>query len=402
MLARTDRRSIEVPHVVGDFFPEDTVLLLDTSRSMMISDFKPRRLQAMLVMARNFIEQKMSIDYKDRIAVVTIGQRARKVADFQSDATALRAAVREHMEISGKGNAIEGLAFAVQMLAKEIQKIGGKVQRVFIITDNKVEEADDRLKKLAQVADGLGIFIDCALIGALETNESVFKDLASVTGGEFGYFKNDKALAVAGKAFASKKSIEEDDLFSLTQKQKEAPKLLSEIAVTLRRPGIGELRLIISGKVREKCQICFSDKSPSGSPFFTSGRYCPNCGRAMHLECAAQWAQKTDFLAENVFRCPFCYFLLKVPKKVTKLINGSGGTGIPGASQAQDVQMVQVDPNAVDQIDESCSWCNSIFTGEVAVFQCSHCGAYYHEPCLQEMYKQVRACRSCGGRISSA
>jgi len=61
---------------------EDTVILLDTSRSMLRKDFKPSRLSIELQTAKNFIESKLSIDMKDRISVITFGGVMRKLINF--------------------------------------------------------------------------------------------------------------------------------------------------------------------------------------------------------------------------------------------------------------------------------------------------------------------------------
>ncbi|MHA1730627.1 MAG: VWA domain-containing protein [Promethearchaeota archaeon] len=388
--------------MAGEYFLEDTVLLLDTSRSMMITDFKPRRIHAALRMAWSFVENKLAIDFKDRVAVVTFGQRARKLADFSSDLEKLKA-VFTRVEVSGNGSVTEGLGLAIQLLGKEILKIGGKVQRVLVVTDSRVDVKAEKMKVVAELAKGLGIFVDCCVLGNVGTGQNVFKALALHTGGEFGFFKNERALLTAGKGFASKKPVGEEELYSLTKKQKEAPKYLKDLAVNLRRPGIGELKLLVSGKVREKCQICYAEKCPvTGGPFYSCGRYCPNCGRPLHLYCAAMWAQKSPELGENVLRCPFCYFLLKVPKAVLKIVEKEKVdvvTDSKAGPGGEPTHMEEVLPEDVPSIEGSCSWCNSIFTGELKAFRCDHCGAYYHLPCLEEMYSQIKACRNCGRPI---
>ena len=83
-----------------------------------------------------------------------------------------------------------------------------------------------------------------------------------------------------------------------------------------------EVRLMMDGDShsQEKCQICHSIKAPlTGSDFYSEGRYCPSCDRPMHLSCAAMWARKSESL-KNIFRCPFCFFLLELPKIALKFV----------------------------------------------------------------------------------
>ncbi len=138
---------------------EDTILLLDTSRSMLRKDFKPNRLNIALQTAKNFIESKLAIDPKDRIAIITFGDSSKKLIAFSSDQDKLLDSLK-NLEISGVGIIEDAIAFSLQLLVEEMRKIGGKVQRIVIISDDKLKSDMARLQKLVKVAKGLGIFID--------------------------------------------------------------------------------------------------------------------------------------------------------------------------------------------------------------------------------------------------
>ena len=116
---------------------EDTVLLLDTSRSMLRKDFKPSRLAVELQTAKNFIQSKLSIDLKDRISIISFGDATHKLINFEYEEEKLINSLKK-IQISGKGILHEGIAFALQILVGEMRKIGGKLSRIFIITDNKL------------------------------------------------------------------------------------------------------------------------------------------------------------------------------------------------------------------------------------------------------------------------
>ncbi len=385
---------------------EDTVVLLDASRSMVRKDFKPNRLAVELKTAKNFIHSKLSIDMKDRISIISFGNVTKKLINFAFEEEKLIKSLNK-IQISGNGILHEGIAFALQILVEEMRKIGGKTNRIFIITDNKLEFDTTRLQKMVEIAKGLGIFIDACQMGMTrEHTESTLKRITQSTGGEFGYFTNSKALISAGEAFASKKDVKDTtDYFSPDKKEKIAP-LVSEIALPLRRPSVLELRLMMGGKDRgqEKCQICHSVKAPvTNADFYSEGRYCPSCDRAMHLSCAAMWAKKTEY-KETVFRCPFCFFLLELP--VTALKFARDKTEEPQEIRIideeikEDTKMIIIPDTNIDEINASCSYCHSIFLGDFKVFQCENCNSYYHEPCLKKMNKEIQACRYCGAKIS--
>lgn len=388
-----------------DIKTEDSVILIDSSRSMLRRDFKPNRITVALGAVKNFIITKFRIDPKDRIAILSFGDNTKKLNPFSFEEDRLIASLKK-IQISGKGLLQEGIAFSLQILVEEMRKIGGKIYRIFIISDNKLVY-DDKLKRTIDISKGLGIFIDICQLGISQDHtQSILKRIAQSTGGEYGFFNNSKAILNAGKEFASKKAIRQtSDYFSPNKKVELAP-LVSEIALPLRRPNVLDIRLMMSdvNRGQEKCQICHSVKAPiTGSDFYSEGRYCPSCDRPMHLSCATMWAKKTEY-KENVFRCPFCYFLLELPKSVAKLIEEKPDSEpkikIIDESGINTTKMVMIPEKEINQIDASCSFCHSIFLGDYKVFQCQKCGSYYHEPCLQKMNEEIKACRNCGSSIS--
>ena len=386
---------------------EDTVILLDTSRSMLRKDFKPSRLAAGIQTAKNFIKSKLSIDMKDRISVISFGDITHKLIDFAFEEEKLINSLKK-IQISGRGILHEGIAFALQILVEEMRKLGGKIPRILIITDNKLVLNKDRLDKMVNIAKGLGVYIDACQLGGIQGyEENTLKRITQKTRGEFGFFNNTKEIVNAGKVFASKKDVRETiDYFSPNKKEEIAP-LVSEIALPLRRPNLMEIRLMMGGKGRgeEKCNICHSVKAPiTGSDFYSEGRFCPSCDRAMHLSCAAMWAKNTEY-KENVFRCPFCFFLLELPRAALKFARDKEeetmGVTIIENDEGVETKLTLIPPANVNQIDASCFYCHSIFLGDFQVFQCDKCGSYYHKPCLDKMIKEISACRNCGAKIIS-
>jgi len=384
---------------------EDTVILLDTSRSMLRKDFKPSRLAAELQTVRNFIISKLSIDMKDRISIISFGDITKRLIDFAINADKLIASLKK-IQISGKGILHEGIAFALQVLVEEMRKIGGKTPRILIITDSKLEIDINRLEKITNIAKGLGVYIDTCQLGGIQDHGKLsLKRIAQLTKGEYDHFNNSKELLNGIKVFASKKEVRTtSDYFSLEKKENMAP-LVSEIALPLRKPAVLEFRLMMSGKNRtqEKCHICHSVKAPAtGSEFYSEGRYCPSCDRPMHLSCAAMWAKKTEY-KENVFRCPFCFFLLELPRAALKLAKlkdeESQEIRILEEERGKESKMLLIPDKDIDQIDASCSYCHNIFLGDYHVYQCDKCGSYYHQPCLEKMKNEINACRYCGARI---
>ncbi|MHA1104103.1 MAG: VWA domain-containing protein [Promethearchaeota archaeon] len=387
-----------------DIKSEDTIVLIDVSRSMFRKDFKPNRLTVALNAVNNFIHTKFTIDPKDRIALLSFGDTISKLSPLTYEENKLVRSLKK-VKISGNGQLIDGIAFALQLLVEEMRKLGGKIHRIFIISDSKLQ-SNSKLQKLVSVATGLGIFIDTCHLGTEEVfAENVFKKISRETGGEYGFFNNSKAILNAGRSFASKKAIKTTTDYFAPDKQEEIPPLVSDIALPLRRPSLLDIRLMMSknGSGQDKCQICHSIKAPlTNADFYSEGRYCPSCDRPMHISCATMWAKKTEY-KENVFRCPFCYFLLELPAYATKLIkeNPKDEPKIKLLSQddAKFTHMILISEENVSKIDASCNYCYSIFLGDYNVYQCEKCKSYYHEPCLEKMNKEIHACRNCGAKI---
>ncbi len=383
---------------------EDSIVLIDSSRSMLRKDFKPNRLMVAIDAVKNFIQTKFTIDLKDRIALLTFGQETKILSRFTNDEEKLLKSL-EKLEISGHGELNEAIAFSLQLLVEEMRKIGGKVFRIFIISDNKITY-DENLSKMINIAKGLGIFIDACQLGKSEDyNKTILKQITRATKGEYGFFNNSKAIFNAGKSFASKKDVKSSTDYFNPNKRTDIAPLVNEIALPLRRPSLLDIRLMMDtdSKSGEKCQICHSTKAPlTKADFYSEGRYCPSCDRPMHLSCAAMWAKKSEY-KENVFRCPFCYFLLALPESVPKLLNeppeDAPKIRIIDGFDGKITKMILYPENEIENINVSCSYCHSIFLGDYKVYQCENCGSFYHEPCLIKMNEEIHACRNCGSKI---
>jgi len=389
----------------SDIRIEDTVLLLDVSRSMIRKDFEPDRISVAIENAKNFIQNKILIDPKDRIALLSFGKSIKKLCPFTNEEERLFDSFSKII-ISGKGNLHEGIAFSMQILVDEMRKLGGKISRIYVISDNKTDSNLEKLQKMVNIAKGLGIFIDTCQIGQIQHSNPInLKRIAQMTSGEFGYFNNPKALITAGKSFASKKAVKDSSDMYSTEKKPEIPPLISEVALPLRRPTVLEIQRMMSGKFegQDKCNICHSKKAPlTGADFYSEGRSCPSCDRAMHISCAAEWAKKTEYKA-HVFRCPFCYFLVELPKSALKLVDEStiSSQKVKIIEDIKSTNMILIPENKIQQINASCSYCSNIFSGETKVFKCEKCGSYYHGPCLEKMSEELKACRFCGAEILS-
>ncbi|MBD3188441.1 VWA domain-containing protein [Candidatus Bathyarchaeota archaeon] len=186
-------------------------------------------------------------------------------------------------------------------------------------------------------------------------------------------------------------------------------KLISAIAEELVPLGIAEIQEQLEGKSDLKCNICFQSKSPNGAPFYATGRRCSYCQRTMHLECAAKWAEQDQGSEEPwIFRCPFCFHLLKVDPSVTKLMDlqtirqNVARLESGKERKAKTTTASKLSPDQIMNIFEPCELCGVIFEADEVVYQCHNCQAAYHQKCFNQVLDQnERHCRRCGYEFSS-
>ncbi|MBD3343404.1 MAG: VWA domain-containing protein [Candidatus Lokiarchaeota archaeon] len=374
---------------------------------MIRNDIGLSRLFLALKASKKFIKAKINIDPSDLISIISFGNRVNKICQFTNDEEILVESL-DNVKISGKGNLNDALVYGMQMLSTEMRKIGGKVHRIFILTDNKLNKDEEKLLNLANIAKGLNIYVDACQIGkTVNYSKSILKRISQFTGGDYGFFNNPEATINSGKSFASKKTIIKSNGYISFEKKEKAAPLLSKIALPLRRPNFMEIRLMMrnGNTEQKKCAICHSAKAPlTGADFFSEGRYCPSCDRPIHLSCAAMWAKKSSPEKRNIFRCPFCYFLVKIPLSAVSLVSkkkDNSKNKIEILETINTTKMKRIPAEEINKINASCSYCHNIFVGEYQVFKCENCGSYYHEPCLQKVFKEIGACRYCGYKITS-
>ncbi len=386
---------------------EDIVICMDVSRSMFRRDFAPSRLEAVKRAIEEFINRKSQIDNRDRVAVVAFSSKGNIISELTNEPGVLESGL-EPIKAGGTTGVGEGLAVAIQLLVKEIQLLGQKNFRIIVISDGKPWGSTIDPFKMANLASRMRIYIDTIGISELGVayEESILEKLAVSTKGEYSRVFEAESLTEVMASLATKKEI------SYSEAQKKAitdATVLNIIAGELFRPAEAsedqtELINLIMGKEKTKCIICYQSNCPTcHGPFFSCGRFCSNCKAPMHLHCASDWAENSP--PENnptIFRCPRCFFLLKVPESVqlVKKVHGRHGYDLPMEADSARFALIT---RETDEIAAAvCPICHMIFdfTTEPRAYLCTNCGTYYHAKCLEDwLAKGEGACRVCGKRI---
>jgi predicted RNA-binding Zn-ribbon protein involved in translation (DUF1610 family) len=233
--------------------------------------------------------------------------------------------------------------------------------------------------------------------------------LADLTDGTFfDGQENSVTIAKWARKLGDIKDLEEGlDAFESAPIRKN--KLMSAIAEQLAPLDLAEMQSEIEGKSDLKCQICFKKEDSSGAPFYATGRKCSYCKRTMHLSCAQKWAQQDQNREEDefIFRCPFCFHLLKVDPKVSKLMDLQTVRANQKKLETQKMKVVeafavQLTPDQILQLYNPCEVCGVLLDENDTVYQCSSCGAAYHQKCFEEtVANNDYFCRKCGAQLKS-
>ena len=307
-----------------DKISENIVFVLDTSRSMARTDYTPNRLDASKSGILKYIQARSDSDPSTGYALVTFDNESKKVIDFPAYAgyEQFHDAL-EDLRPGGGSSLCDAIGSAIQIHIEQLRLSGAKVPRIVVFSDGKFTQSKLDPLKMGQLAQQLSIKIDCFRMGEVE-HFNIMKRLSDVSGGKYEY-SNDSArlmLSVQDQAESNYGAMGEgytkSASFTAVLKKIAAPLLTHQemtdggkIDLVERLRGTKEYNL---------CIICFSPQCLTcKSAFDVCGRYCPNCGVPMHIHCAAGWsATNNKESGGTIFRCPHCFYLLKVPKEVVQ------------------------------------------------------------------------------------
>jgi uncharacterized protein YegL/predicted RNA-binding Zn-ribbon protein involved in translation (DUF1610 family) len=404
---------------------EDTVLVLDHSRSMARRDIDPSRFLASKLAMTKFARKKLTLNAQNQIGIVAFGEKARKLLFFTNEGSKIEDAIAS-ISMEGKVSYIgAAIALGIQMHVDMLRQISGKISRMIVISDGRYTRntAMDPLQ-MAKLAHGLGIQIDTIGVGSDEPAQ-ILRQVAELTGGKYIVSASQEDLDFVTDALVKPLSEETRDYL------KSKKPLLSDLAgelVSMEEMNPSQRTRIegMSQAEREKCLICFKSDCPvCGQSYLEDGRYCPNCGALMHLHCASGWAasNKKTGMDTNVFRCPKCYYLLKVPVQVQEeepiksTLSAARAPATPRvtAAPANESMQARAPPivgtqlvNKVTPLEigvdamlgATCAACGKEIEDEDYLFECPDldCSALYHPKCFEKM-KDARGlypCKRCG------
>ncbi len=295
-----------LPNNTVDFTQsEDIIVILDTGSSAYMEDLAPNRMAVVASGVNLFADKRLEGDKRDRYFLIEAGNQVIDwFTDFINDpkqlAVKIAALVIRPSMAGPEPKLIEAFSKALERHIKTFKTVGNKTLRIIIIGGGNMAQAKENIADLARkVAARIGIYVDTIKLGG-EYSPHAFRTLSEITKGTYHMVTTPEELYAAFQALSAKKEVLKPKYVGAPQDVPKQKTFLEIIAADL-VPKSAE-------KTGTKCQICFNSEPQSEL------RQCPNCKNVLHLPCAGKWAENQNLGFPNVFRCPFCFFLLKVPR----------------------------------------------------------------------------------------
>ncbi|MHA1728563.1 MAG: hypothetical protein ACTSWY_07505 [Promethearchaeota archaeon] len=389
-------------------------IILDASMSIYQKNYTPNLLEACKKAILTLVKIRSGENISTGFGFIVVGQDKngdpKNLINFEDRASEEDFRTQmEGIDPGEDGKIGEGIGLAIKMHIDEIKNSGVRVPKIILISDGNITPNKSKVtpKKMASLAKGLEIEIDCIHLGEVEP-VNIMKQISEVTGGSYYHCKDMKKLLLAVTKIAQKKTYE------VYPSSKNSVKILEKIAVPL----ITEMELNkeysdIVARIRgtadyKKCGICFQEICPiCKNSFQICGRYCPKCGKGYHIHCFAGWAENEQSSGGKVGRCPHCLYLIKVPgeismaQKMHRVYKRARETGNQPEDETEQYKVgIFLAKDLGDTaIYNACPVCSNIFDEDEQVVKCGNplCNAVYHINCFEHV--KNKSCKMCGKKL---
>ncbi len=327
---KTQVKSPEPLEIISFSQSEDIVFLIDFNPNFYKPDILPTRFLKFKEILDDFLERRIQIDPSGRILLIpyncpklNITHEFNPISDpiAQNFLNISNIMELENSKIEFLLN--DALKLAMQKLIAVFKTIRDRTLRLIIISNEVSKQNPQFYQKILDIINGVGCKLDVIFDIVCFNKDFVgdksllglFKTVRDKTNGSLYEIENEKSFTEAFSKIVEKKDVLIQEI--LGKKMYTEPQEFLEIIAS----DLLQIDEILDDS-ELICQICFTKECACQGilDFYTHGRKCPNCGKIMHLCCAGKWAENQN-LEHNyigfptVLRCPFCFYLLKVPKE---------------------------------------------------------------------------------------
>jgi hypothetical protein len=382
---------------------EDTVILLDLTRA---NYGDANRAVIIEESIQELIENKVGLSAAHRFALIGFGETTEILLDFADwggPQTLMDALYGKAKILGEEANFFKALSAGFQVTISSMQKMAeGKVFRILFLSEGRFMKDKQDWNELADKASKIGLFVDAVKIGV--NDDTTLKRISRATSGDYVEC-NLKDLKSWLPSFAA---VKKQSNANQTDADKNLKGLLEIIAAPLisirdnvKKPG-DLLKLAAAKDASSKCGICYSpDCMICKGPAFACGAFCPNCNRFFHVHCAAAWAENSKDTPNNVFKCPVCFSLLKVPGELyrVKVLQGRLKDSFHSPKEKLEMDKLKAKDLGMGWETFTCAKCYGIFESpDSEVMRCGNkeCRALYHSKCLDKVEEKNQGrCRVC-------
>jgi len=314
---------------------EDLVIIVENSPAFYTMDISPSRFEKFIELMTEFTQERVKIDYRDRGFLIVFSDKVlTPMPEFDVFSQNMISLIHSSFDSTESQvnidiqtwalNFQKALQTGIQKCIGTFKQIRNKTLRLLIVVNQLPsglpETYNSSLKDTVErTAQRLDVIIDVVHITGTKTSslfdiENPYKIICDLTGGIYFQIQNAKQFDAAFEKLVKKKKI----LLKKYQSNREyttEKEFLEVIAPAL------ETITDLLGDADLKCQICFKKGCTCEvMDDYQHLRRCPNCKKILHLCCSGKWAEqqnsKSNYIGfPNVFRCPYCFYLLKVPRE---------------------------------------------------------------------------------------
>lgn len=202
-----------------------------------------------------------------------------------------------------KANSAQGILFGLSLLIENFKKTSNKLFRLLVLLDTSASKIPPyEFSLIEKLINDFRIFPFYIDIISLETQSNedleLLKKIATSCNGEFYQIKDVDDLDPLLTTLVKKKFAMEYlySRYKLNRHQGETQTVYLSLADRL--DAFHEHAI---------CSICFQEDNKGIMQ-------CPSCGILAHKKCWALWAINLDRVMPHIFRCPNCFYLLKLDR----------------------------------------------------------------------------------------
>ncbi|MFX0098024.1 MAG: hypothetical protein ACFFCS_00475 [Candidatus Hodarchaeota archaeon] len=284
---------------------EDTIILLAVDREY-------THMGAVTKALEDFFQTKSSLDLSDRFNMVLFLENGPAyLEDFTFQWDRLINLLKQNQDTIGKPNLEGGLFLALTFILDIYKIVSGKYFRILVIKDGSVPEMtkDFLVTGLVEKIHPMPVFLDVIVLGMYDDpdKEKLENMIDASKGGDLIYATTFKEFQDALNHDATnKKEIkvglwEDKPDYHMAHEHKP---FFEDLA--------SDLEPITKYELNMKCTVCFQPTSPvCGTDALVK---CPSCNTTFHDCCLISWADQSNIGIDHVFRCPICFYLIKLPE----------------------------------------------------------------------------------------